>query len=336
MSLEVDITLEREVYSLQARLSVGQETVVIVGPNGAGKSTLLRCIAGLEPSTAGEVNLNGTPWLAHGSSLPTEMRSLGMVFQDDLLLPHRDVESNIALGAAGDPRTWIDRFDLTHLRNRYPAELSGGERQRTAIARACARHPAVMLLDEPLSAVDVERRPMLRRQIQDALAGFRIPALIVTHDPAESATLGDRIAVLENGVITQIGPAETLTSHPRSAYVAELVGLNLYQGIASEKGVRVGEAVLASSDQASGPVFVTIHPRAVSVHKRRPEGSPRNAWLGTIVSTDTTFDLVRMSIGGPVTITATVTSDGLAAVGATTGDPVWVSVKASEVRLQPR
>ncbi|MBT8200519.1 MAG: ABC transporter ATP-binding protein [Acidimicrobiia bacterium] len=336
MTLEVDIEFERSDFALRVQTAIGPETVAVVGPNGAGKSTLLRCIAGLEPEARGQIVFDGRPWLRGGVSVPTELRSIGMVFQDDLLLPHLDVASNVALGTTENPEIWLKRFDLADLRDRYPTHLSGGERQRTAIARAFARNPDVVLLDEPLSAVDVERRPVLRKQIQDALAVLRVPALVVTHDPAESATIGERIVVIEQGAVTQDGTVDALTTRPRTTYVAELVGLNLYVGTATEEGVFVRDAVLSSADSIRGPVYVTIHPRAVSLHTRKPEGSPRNAWMGAIASSDTSFDLARLRIAGPIDITATVTHAGLAAVGATVGDQVWVSVKASEVRLQHR
>ncbi len=336
VTLEIDIEFDRAEFSLRVQTAIGAETVAVVGPNGAGKSTLLRCIAGLEPTARGHIVCNGEPWLRNGVSLPTELRSIGMVFQDDLLLPHLDIASNVALGTSADPEIWLERFDLTGLRHQYPTQLSGGERQRTALARAFARNPDVVLLDEPLSAVDAERRPVLRKQIQDALAVMGVPALVVTHDPGESATIGERIVVLEHGAVTQDGTVETLTTRPQSAYVAELVGLNLYSGTATNEGVHVGEAVLSSADFVRGSVYVTVHPRAVSLHSRKPEGSPRNAWIGTIASSDTSFDLARLRIAGPIDITATVTHAGLAAVGAAVGEQVWVSVKASEVRLQPR
>ncbi len=337
MTFRADIRLERgDGFALEVEFEIADETLVVVGPNGAGKSTLLRCLAGLEPGTVGSISLKGERWLARGSVLAPDRRPIGMVFQKDLLLPHLNVAGNVELGTDRDPGLWLERLDVAHLWDRYPGDLSGGERQRVAIARAFARLPRLMLMDEPLSAVDAERRPHLRRLVKRALDESHIPAVVVSHDPTEAATMGHSVLVMEGGKVTQRGTVDELRSHPRSSYVAELVGINLYTGVASDGSVEVADQVLVSADHVSGDVYVTIHPRAVSLHRTRPEGSPRNSWLGRVESVDRSFDLVRLDIGGPVDVTATVTPQGLSAVGAAPGAPVWVSVKASEVRLQPR
>jgi molybdate transport system ATP-binding protein len=344
LSLSADLNVSRNGFTLEAEFRLDDEVLTIVGPNGAGKSTLLRTLAGLEGSTASQVRFGATVWQSDALFVPPEERDLAMVFARDLLLPHLTVRRNVELtsrgpadqSAAGWADHWLDRFDLTDLAGQAANELSSGERQRVALARSFARSPAIILLDEPLSAVDAERRPRLRRQVLSAIAEANIPAIIVSHDATEAVTMGDRIMILENGRATQVGLASDLRQHPRSPFAAELVGVNLFEGEGDGGAVSVGAITLSSADNLSGPVFVTVHPRAISLHTERPEGSSRNVWQGVVSSIDRTFDLIRVSVAGPVDLTVTVTAGGLAAVDGQVGGKVWLSVKASEVRLQPR
>ena len=330
--IKASIRVSQGDFSLESAFDLAHEVLVVVGPNGAGKSTLVRALAGLIRSDS-EIEFDGRAWENERVFVPPEARDIAMVFNRDLLLPHLTVAGNIALTARDAPEKWMERFDLIELANDKPVQLSAGQRQRAALARSFARRPGLMLMDEPLAAVDVSRTPRLQRLLLDALGELAIPAVIVSHDPAAAATMGDRVAVLEAGRLVQLGPPDELRDHPRSAYVADLVGLNVYTGNASAHRLRLPKTEITSGDQHHGPARATIHPRSVILHREPPQGSPRNVWEGSIVGIDRSFDLVRVVVEGPLRITATVTEDGLAAIDGHMGATVWASVKASEVRM---
>src|SRR6266581_2711865 len=254
------------------------EVVALLGPNGAGKTTLLRTIAGLVPIQSGHVELDGEilEEPATGRYVPTERRSIGFVFQDYLLFPHLSVLDNVAFGlrarGKGDARRvameWVDRVGLGSRAASKPSELSGGERQRVALARALAPGPRLLLLDEPLAALDATTRVSVRRDLKAHLSSFRGVRLLVTHDPLEAASLADRLVVMEDGKHVQTGTPAEVTEHPRSSYVADLVGVNLLRGQADHGMVRLaGGGAVAAVGADSGDVFAVIHPRAVSLHR---------------------------------------------------------------------
>ncbi|MGH9279353.1 MAG: ABC transporter ATP-binding protein, partial [Acidimicrobiales bacterium] len=223
---------------------------------------------------------------------------------------------------------------LEQLAHRYPSELSGGQKQRVALARALAVQPRLLLLDEPLAALDattgLEMRHELRRQL-GAFAGVR---LLITHDPVEALVLADELVVMEGGRLVQRGAPADVTARPRSRYVADLVGVNLYRGAGSAGRVDVpGGQSLHVATTPPGDVFALVHPRAVALHRRRPEGTPRNVWPGVIVSLDLAGERVRVQVGGPLPIVAEVTPAAVSDLGLTPGGDVWVSVKAAEVEV---
>lgn len=321
-------------------------TTALVGPNGSGKSTVVSILAGLRGVGTGHISV-GDRVLddpSTGTFVAPEHRRIGVVFQDGLLFPHLTVRDNVAFGAAGRGHRndggsatvdeWVHRLGLDEFADRKPPDLSGGERQRVAIARAIAMNPDVLVLDEPLSAVDVSAKPALRWMIADFLSEFAGPAVIVTHDPAEAALLADELVVMERGSVTQVGTMDEIAMKPASPYVADLVGVNFFRASAKAGEIRTAGHVLQSADvRADGPVLVTIHPRSVSLHARRPEGSARNVWSTPVVRVEATGETVRIATGAPLALTVEVTRDGAAEVGAEVGKQVWVSIKATEVRV---
>ncbi|HEY8798058.1 MAG TPA: ABC transporter ATP-binding protein [Candidatus Dormibacteraeota bacterium] len=349
MSLEANVRLTLGALSLDMELTVGEgEVVALLGPNGAGKTTLLRAVAGLVPLTSGYVKLDGRTLedAATGKYVPTENRSIGVVFQDYLLFPHLSVLENVAFGMrsrgvpsreASDKATqWVDRVGLSAYVQDKPDALSGGQRQRVALARALAPDPRLLLLDEPLAALDVTTRAEVRRDLKRHLASFPGLRLVVTHDPLEAATLADRLVVMENGRLVQTGTPAEVTERPRSQYVADLVGVNLLRGQADHGFVRVSEeSVIAAAAAEAGDVFAVIHPRAVALHQRRPEGSPRNAWQGRVSVIELLGGRVRVRVEAEVPLVAEVTPAAMSDLGVEEGGQLWVSFKATDVGVYP-
>jgi molybdate transport system ATP-binding protein len=324
------------------------EVVALLGPNGAGKTTLLRAVAGLVPFNSGHVRLDGKVLedTATGQYVPTERRPIGFVFQDYLLFPHLTVVDNVAFGlrSRGTPRGaaaekavgWLGRVGLEDYARAKPAELSGGQRQRVALARALAPDPRLLLLDEPLAALDVSTRAEVRRDLKRHLASFQGIRLVVTHDPLEAVALADRLIVMENGRLVQTGTPAEVTEHPRSQYVADLVGVNLIRGEADHGTVRIpGGAAVAAAGAESGEVFAMIHPRAVALYRRRPEGSPRNVWSGRASNIELLGNRVRVRIDGEVPLVAEVTPAALKELDLVEGGEVWLSFKSTDVGVYP-
>ena len=350
MSLEAAVRLRRGDLDLDVELEVGAgELVVLLGPNGAGKSTLLAALAGLLPLREGRVVLDGTVLDDPGAGVcvPTERRPVGVVFQDYLLFPHLTVLENVAFGlrsrrvprdrARRQALAWLERVGLAEVAGARPRQLSGGQAQRVALARALATDPRLLLLDEPLAALDVGARTELRRELRRHLASFDGTRLLVTHDPLEAMILGDRLVVLEGGRVTQAGAPAEVGARPRSRYVADLVGVNLYRGRADGGQVELagGGRLVSADGRHRGEVFAAVHPRAVALHRARPEGTPRNVWPGRVEAVDAAGDRVRVQVGGPVPMVAEVTPAAVAELALADGGPVWASVKASEVAVYP-
>ncbi len=332
---------------LTLRAAAG-EVVAVLGPNGAGKTTLLRVLAGLLPLDAGSIALDGAVLDAPSARrfVPPERRSVGVVFQNGCLFPHLSVRDNVAFGlrcrgaapraAARCANAWLARFGLEARAAARPPQLSGGEAQRVALARALAFAPRLLLLDEPLAALDVATRATVRRDLRRHLDGFAGVAIVVTHDPLEAMALASRLVVLEHGVIVQEGAAAELTAQPRSRYVADLAGVNLYRGDARESRVALdGGGSLAVADAGTGAVFAVIHPRAVALHREPPGGTPRNVWQGSVEALDAEGSRVRVRVSGAPAIVAEVTPAAVAALGLDRGGTVWVSVKATEITTYP-
>ena len=348
MTLAFSIRRDLGTHGLDVDLEVADgERLVVIGPNGAGKTSLLRSVAGLDPIDSGRVAFGDEIWddTTTGAHLPVESRRLGVVPQRDALLTHLSVLDNVAYG----PRSMgvsrrasraralaeLERFGVDHLANSRPGTLSGGEAQRVAIARALAGDPSVLLFDEPTSALDLAARTTVRALLAGATTTSERPSLIVTHDAVDALTLGDRIAVLEAGRVTQIGSGPELAAAPRTSYVAELLGINLIRGSLRGSTLTAGafELTVGAHDLPAGEAVATVRPRSISLHRSRPEGSPRNVWRSTISSIDRSADRVRVRLVDPVEIVVELTPAGLEAIGLGEGGEVWASVKASEVTV---
>jgi molybdate transport system ATP-binding protein len=340
LSAEVGVRLGQ--LDLDVTLDAGaDEIVAVVGPNGAGKTTLLRALAGLVRLDRGRVTLGDVVI----TDLPPEQRPVAVVFQDAVLFPHLSAVDNVGYGlrARGADRNdarrrageWLERVGVDAPQRR-PAALSGGEAQRVALARALATEPALLLLDEPLSAVDVRAKAQLRRVLREQLASTPAVRLLVTHDPVDAMALADRLVVVEDGRVTQEGPLADVTTRPRSAWVARLAGLNLFRGRADAGRLLLddGSALSVASD-VRGPAFALVHPRAVTLHRARPEGSARNAWAGEAAGLHLDGGRVRVQVDGTPPIVAEVTSAAAADLRLAEGGPVWISLKATEVDVYP-
>lgn len=223
-TLSIRITVPRPRFRVTADLEVGAQTLVLVGPSGAGKSTLLRAVAGLERPREGRIAVGDEVWFdaALRVDLPPERRSVGMVFQQYALFPHMTVLGNVRFGGGPDAHELLDRLGITHLAGARPDEISGGERQRVALARALARRPRVLLLDEPMAALDPHTRDAVRQHLRDTLDGLALPTVIVSHDFEDAATLGHRVAVIDAGGIVQTGTPPELVAAPATAFVEAL------------------------------------------------------------------------------------------------------------------
>ena len=343
MSLHARINVGRNGFALDVDMTVfAGETVAVLGPNGAGKTTLLRALAGLIPFT-GHVELDGDVFDDSATRLhvPTEKRRVGLVFQDHVLFPHMTALQNVAfgLGRHGEhiAMAWLTRAGLADKANARPHELSGGQAQRVALIRTIATHPRLLLLDEPLSALDVTIRAEVRRELARQLAEFSGIRIIVTHDPLEAVALADRLIVLEQGRIVQSGTPADVTARPRSRFVADLAGVNLLRGRAHHDRVELEAtgATIAAADAGEGDVFAVIHPRAVALYLTKPEGTPRNVWRGRAEDLDLLGERVRVRLSGPVPLVAEVTPSAVRDMQLASGADVWVAVKATEVSVYP-
>jgi molybdate transport system ATP-binding protein len=346
MSLNARVKVNRDDFALDVRLDVDPgETVAILGPNGAGKTTLLRALSGLI-EIEGHVHLDGQILedSAKRVRVPTEERHVGLVFQDHVLFPHLSVLDNVAFGLQAQRRPdakkvaygWLERAGLADKATSMPRDLSGGQAQRVALLRTLATEPRLLLLDEPLSALDVTTRAEVRRELSRQLASFGGVRLIVTHDPVEAIALADRLVVLEGGSVVQSGTPEEVTARPRSRFVADLAGVNLLRGKAHSDRVELaGGASIAAPDAGEGDVFAVIHPRAVALYLSRPEGTPRNVWQGHVEDIDLHGDRVRVRVNSPVPLVAEVTPAAVRELRLHAGGEVWVAFKATEVSVYP-
>jgi molybdate transport system ATP-binding protein len=355
MSLRAEVEVVRDGFAVEAAFRVEPgTTAALLGPNGAGKTTLLRALAGLEPVRRATIVLDervldDTSTRTH---LPPAARAIGLVPQDLHLFPHLTALENVAfpLRAKGMRRSparrravaALERLGLAGRADARPRELSGGEAQRVALARALVHEPRLLLLDEPLSALDAQARPSVRALLRQALSAFDGVRILVTHDPVEAMTLADDIIVMESGRITQTGSPHQIRSAPRTPYAATLVGLNLFRGRLEplEPGVARlrtddGDLVVASSGDEETDVLGLLRPGDVSLYRGRPESSARNVVEGRISSLTREMDRVRISIDSRPPLVAEVTPASVERLGLEEGVTVWASFKAMEVTLVP-
>ena len=342
-ALKAHLVVRRGTFTVDIEITAAAgEVVALLGPNGAGKTTALRGLAGLTRLTAGAIELAGEPL----HQVPAERRPVGMVFQDYLLFPHLSALDNIAFGprcrglgkAAARRRAaeWLARVGLAEHAGSRPRALSGGQAQRIALARALAVRPRLLLLDEPLAALDAHTRLVIRAELRRHLAEFDGVTVLVTHDPLDAMVLADRLVVIEDGrIVQQGGPAE-VARHPRTEYVARLVGLNLYRGSADGHAVTLPTGVRVETTESSrGEVFVAFPPGAVALFRTRPDGSPRNLWEARVDSIERHGDQVRVHLAGPLSVAADVTPAAVAELRLAEGQRLWAAVKASETHSYP-
>ncbi|BDM68992.1 hypothetical protein HEK616_24790 [Streptomyces nigrescens] len=319
-------------------------TIAVVGPNGAGKTTLLRALLGLTPRAHATLRLGD----ADVTALPPHRRGVAWVPQDGALFPHLNALGNTAYGLRAQrvPRAearraaqeWLDRLGVGHLAHRRPAQLSGGQAQRVALARALAARPRLLLLDEPLAALDQTTRAHVRHALRGHLAGFDGVCLIVTHDPVEAVSLAHRVLVLDDGRALQDAPPAEVTRHPRSPWVARMLGRNAWPGTATGDGLALaggGHLVVADRLPEGARALAVIAPEAVSVHLDKPAGSPRNVWPGTVREITSAGSRLRILITSPHTpdLVAEITPSAALELGLADGVPVWTGIKATEVSL---
>ena len=342
-TLQADFTLPLRDFALGLALDVSG-TVALVGPSGAGKTSVLRVIAGLAEPRGGSVSLDGEAWVdaERRVSLPPERRRVGLVFQDYALFPHLSVRANVAFGAGGRPvGGLLERFRIAHLASSRPNELSGGERQRVALARALARDPAVLLLDEPLAALDTHTKTEVRHELAELLRELALPTLLVTHDYEDAAALADEVGVLVEGRLRQLGPPAELVARPRDAFVASFTGANLLRGRA-HRGIDAGLTAvrleggdaLYSTDEAEGEVGVVVYPWEVSVSRTHaPDAdSALNVVRGQVGSLVEVANRVRVRIGP---LTAEVTAASAERLELANGGVAFATFKATGTRLVP-
>lgn len=336
-------------FRLDVRLTIEPGgTTALLGPNGAGKTTIVQALAGLIPLDAGRISLGGRALDDPGNDrfVPPERRRLGVVFQDYVLFPHLTVAQNIGFGLHrpgltrreidGRTETWLRHLGLEQLANVRPAHLSGGQAQRVALARALVTEPDALLLDEPLAALDATTRVELRRVLAEHLEAFVGPRLLITHDPTDAFLLADRIYVIEDGAVSQSGTADEIRLGPRTRYVADLAGSNLFTGSADQGLVRIDSQKLHIADTAiAGPVLVSIHPRAIALYRQQPKGSPRNTWQTHVSLIEDLGERIRLNLENPIGLTAEVTPEALRVLDLRRGSPVWLSIKATEIRVEP-
>ena len=337
-SLRLDLTVPTRDFDVELTLEVGRETVALVGPSGAGKTTVLRAVAGLARPSRGTIVCGEEVWFDRRTNLRPEQRSVGFVFQEYALFPHLTVERNVAFGA-GSTDGLLERFRIEHLAESKPRELSGGERQRVALARALARRPRVLLLDEPLAALDPHTRAGVRGELHDLLRELALPTFVVTHDFEDAAALADRVGVLSRGRLRQLGTPSELLGAPADDVVASFAGANVLAGTAADApgGLTAIEldagGMVYSSDRASGRVTVVVYPWDVSLGRAAPDDSALNHLREEIVSIAPVGNRARVRLRS---LTAELTASSVERLGLRPGDSVVAAFKATGTRLVPR
>jgi molybdate transport system ATP-binding protein len=339
-ALHVSLAHPLRSFRLTLELEVGAETVALVGPSGAGKTSVLRAIAGLLRPKQGRIALGRDVWLdaAAGIEVPPERRSVGLVFQEYALFPHMTVAENVAYGGRGRAEELLELLGIASLRAVRPGELSGGERQRVALARALARDPDVLLLDEPLAALDSHTRARVRAELGDLLARLGLPTLLVTHDFQDAAALAERVGVIVDGRIVQVGSPAELIAGPTSPFVADFTGGNLLRGTARPAPSGLTEVTLTdgsrifSTDRLEGHVGAVVYPWEVAVAREAPLDSAQNHVAGPIASLVPVANRVRVRVGP---LTAEITAASAERLALRQGEPVVASFKATGTRLVP-
>jgi molybdate transport system ATP-binding protein len=331
------ITVPLRAYELELSLEVGS-TLALVGPSGAGKTTVLRAVAGLMRPRGGRITVDDEVWFdsERGVELPPERRRVGLVFQEYALFPHMTVRQNVEYARKHAADDYLERFRIAHLARAHPAQLSGGEKQRVALARALARDPEVLLLDEPLSALDAHTKTAVRAELHDLLSALDIPVLLVTHDFEDAAALADTVGVIVDGKLRQTGTPSELVAQPADSFVASFTGANLLQGHAEpthngSTRVRLDDGmVVATADPAHGRVVLAVYPWDITVAAEPPHDSALNVIHAPIRSIAELGNRVRLAIGP---VTAEITAESLRRLGLVTGQAAFATFKATGTRV---
>ncbi|HEX4526679.1 MAG TPA: ABC transporter ATP-binding protein [Gaiellaceae bacterium] len=335
------LTLEEVVvplrsFSLRLNLEV-RSTFALVGPSGAGKTTVLRAVAGLVRPQSGRIRSDDDVWFDsdRGTALPPDQRPVGLVFQDYALFPHMTVRQNVEYSRHHKADEYLKRFSIRHLEGAHPGDLSGGERQRVALARALARDPDVLLLDEPLSALDAHTKADVRTELQRLLAGLGIPVLLVTHDFEDAAALADQVGVIVEGELRQTGTPGELVAHPTDPFVASFTGANLLNGHAESSGdttsVRLADGTVITTVGAGvGDVVLAVYPWDITVSTAPPNDSAMNLITGPVGSIAELGNRVRITVGA---VTAEITADSLHRLDLRLGQTAFASFKATGTRI---
>jgi molybdate transport system ATP-binding protein len=355
--LSLSARTELGAASLDVALEVAPgECLALAGPSGAGKTSVLRVVAGLLRPREGHVRCGEEVWLDVGRGVDRrpEARRCGYLFQDHALFPHLRAWENVAYPLRELPRRerrarahgLLERFGVAHLADARPRTLSGGERQRVALARALARRPHTLLLDEPLSALDARTRKDATRALAGMLRDAGVPSLLVTHDFAEAAELGDRVGILDGGRIVQEGPASAIAAAPATAFVADFAGAVVLSGTArpGPAGLTAvdldgGAGTIVSTDAASGPVAASVYPWELSLEPASaapPTASAQNRLTATVATTTVLGNRVRVALDGPPPLAAEITTAAAEQLALRPGTRVNVAWKATATRLTPR
>ena len=318
------------------------EYFIVLGPTGAGKTILLETIAGIYTPDAGRILLNGRDI----TDVPARERRIGMVYQDYMLFPHLTVEANIGFGlkSRADPafirgkvEESADLLNIGHLLQRYPGTLSGGEQQRAAIARALVMEPEALLLDEPLSALDVKTRENLRAELARIHEATGTTIVHITHNFEEVFDLADRVAIMRGGDVIQVGTPEEIFRRPNSDFVAGFVGVeNLFCGTGSGDGtVAVGDLRIRAENAIPGPVSVAIRPEEILLSKTPLPENGKNVVIGRVDSVRPNGGLVRVSVDAGVQFRVTLTRQGFEETGVAPGDAVHLAFRSSAAHVYP-
>ena len=349
--LHAQVQVRRSGFSLDVTVQAGVgEVLAVLGRNGSGKSTLLAAIAGLLRPDEGRITLEGRVLTDTAANVlsPPHRRRIGLLAQQPLLFPHLSVLDNVAFGprSTGTPRRdarakalqHLTEVDATQFAQRRPGQLSGGQAQRVALARALASNPDLLLLDEPLSAVDVDIAPALRSLLRSVLAD-RL-TVIVTHQVIDALVLADRVVVLDGGRVVEQGPTLEVLTRPRSAFAARLAGLNMISGTATPNGLRTADGAEVIGTPRDGrplvvgrPAVAVFAPAVAAVHVTEPESSARNVIRDSVDVLEPQGALVR--VRGATGLAADVTPGSVAELGLHPGTPVWFVVDATEVAVYP-
>jgi molybdate transport system ATP-binding protein len=355
--LTARVIVRRPAFTLDVEITADAgEVVAVIGPNGAGKSTLLAVLSGLIVPDEGEVRLGERTVTGPGLHVPPHRRGVGLLAQQALLFPHLTAAANVAFGprAQGVPRAAADArarelltaVDLAELADRRPARMSGGQQQRVALARAMAPRPALLLLDEPLAALDVDAAPAMRSLLRRMVRDEQQTALLVTHSALDALVLADRVVVLADGRIVEQGLTRAVLARPRSPFTARIAGLDLVPGTAEADGLRTADGTFVAGRvegcRAGEPAVAVFPPSAVAVFAEEPKGSPRNVFRVRLAAIEPREDVVRLRAaalpGGPAWVdglAADVTPTAVADLGAEPGAVLWFAVKATETAIYP-